>query len=131
MYFSVVGVHIGVLVGEGEVKLYFFLCTHTFKCENSFADYLVYVKTAYIKHHSLTHIVQRKKTYGKLIKTFCFKKHNVEIFFIHLRRNGSVQHRLKIALYRGEWGAEVMGDVGYELILVVIKLFNFTCHEVK
>ena len=50
---------------------------------------------------------------------------------MQLRRNGAVNHGFQVALDGSKRGAEVVGNVGNKLFLVVLGTGNFACHVVK
>ena len=50
---------------------------------------------------------------------------------MHIRRYGPVQHSRQIALDGSKRRAEIMGNIGYELLLIFFGSCYLTCHIFK
>ena len=95
-------------------------------------DYRIQIKIRFFQNHSSgIQVIQGKKAVGQLGQPVGFVQDDMQIFFIHLRRNRSVQHGLQIAVDGGQRGAEIVGDVGDEFFLVVLAAGDFIRHVGK
>lgn len=62
----------------------------------------------------------RQHALRELVQTLGFRDQNAEVFVIKFRRDRSVLDRLEVSFDRGQRGAEVMGDVRDEGVLVFL-----------
>ena len=74
--------------------------------------------------------VQGQEILGQVCQPLCLKEDDLQVFFMHFRRYGSVRHGFYIPLDGSERRAEVMGYVGYKLLLVVFHIFQLGGHVV-
>ena len=56
---------------------------------------------------------------------------NIQVFVLHLRRNGTIQNRFHIALDGSKGRAEIMGNIGDKGSLVLPVLVDLVSHVIQ
>ena len=73
-----------------------------------------------------TYILGRDKNTGYV----CFDN-DAKIAVVHFRRNGSILHCHQISPDRRKGRSEIVGHVGYELLLVILCICDLSGHIVE
>ena len=75
-------------------------------------------------------IIYIQKIAGKFGKPVGFKQDDIQVFLLGLRRDDTVYHGLHISTDTGKRRAEVVGDVGNKLALVLIEFTQFVTNDI-
>ena len=75
--------------------------------------------------------VQGKHAFCQLVKALCLGYDPGQVFFIHLSRYGAVQNGFQIALDGSQGRAEIMGYIGYGILLVFLHLIQLVGHIIQ
>ena len=73
-------------------------------------------------------VVQGQKPLGQLREAVGLAQDDLQVVLVPLGRDGAVQHGLEEAPHGGQGGAEIVGDVGNEFFLVILRAGNGLCH---
>ena len=71
------------------------------------------------KHPLGVQVVQGQQAVGELGEALRLVQHDVQVLVVHLRGDCAVDHGLQVAPDGGQGGAEVVGHIGHEFLLVV------------
>ena len=92
-------------------------------------DDLVDVKIAPVENHALgRQVVEREQGVGQFGQAVCLVQDDADIFLVHLGGDRAVEHRLEISAHGGERRTEIVGDVCYKALLIVLALGDLACH---
>lgn len=131
LYFPKVRIDHLNIVGECEVKDNVFVVAGSLKGRGRVLDHPVDVKIGAGQIAPVVQRVEGEHTLGQLVQAFGLGDHPGEVFPVHLRRNGAVQNGLQISFDGGQRGAEVVGDVGDEVLLVFLHLVQLVGHVIQ
>ena len=122
LYFVHVGVNIENFAGQDQMDPNVLSPADLLEGSCHFADHVVDIPVGHLQDHSPgIEIVEGQKAVGQLGEALGLIEDDAEIVFVHFRRDRAVQHRFQKAPDGSQGRAEVVGDVGDELFLVVFK----------
>ena len=131
LYFPKVRVDHLNIIREGQVKDNVFVVAGPLKGRGRVLNHPVDVKIGAGQVAPVVQGVEGEHTLGQLVQALGLGDHTGEVFTVHLRRNGAVQNGLQIPFDGGQGGAEVVGDVGDEVLLVFLHLVQLVGHVIQ
>ena len=76
-------------------------------------------------------LVEGEKILGQIRQALSLEENDTQVFLLHFRRDGPVRHGLHISFDGGKGGAEIVGDVGHEFLLVILHIPELRGHVVQ
>ena len=64
------------------------------------------------------------RSWVRSVRRSVSNENDIQVFLLHFRRDGPVRHGLHISFDGGEGGAEIVGDVGHEFLLVILHILG-------
>lgn len=125
-------VHVHLVPGENHLDGDGLLPAGPLKGRGGAADDAVDVEIRPLQEHPLgVQVVQGQQAVGELGEALRLGEDDVQVLVMHLRRDGAVDHGLQVASDGGQGGAEVVGHIGHEFLLVVLRAGNLAGHVVQ
>lgn len=122
-------IHIHLVSCQDQIDGYHLLAACSLEGHCRIFDDLINVKYAPVKDQPLCReVVEREQGVGQFGQAVCLVQDDADIFLVHLGGDRAVEHRLEISAHGGERRTEIVGDVCYKALLIVLALGDLACH---
>ena len=129
MDLALVRINLQMLGGKKQFYRYFFLGTGAFKGGGCIFYYLMDVEFLPVQQHIfIIELIQCQKILGQVCQSFRFKQNDLQILFMHFRRDRSIRHSFHVSFDRCQRRPEVMGDVCDKFFLIVFDVTELRRH---
>ena len=132
LYFVHVGVNVEDAAGQDQADADLPAQADMLERGGDFPDDVVDVPVGHVEDHApRVEVVERQQAVGELGEAVRLVEDDSQIVLVHLGRDRAVQHGLQESTDGSQRGAEVMGDVRDELLLVVLEARHGLGHVAK